>query len=51
MEKYGTYVIFQNVSDPDTEVNIPLDSTDLIEEMEKSAEWKRKDSDDGEKKI
>jgi len=42
MEKYGTYVIFKKVDDNNqTQVEIPLDEVEVIEEFEKNSEWIR----------
>lgn len=42
MEKYGTYVIFKKIDDNNqTQVEIPLDEVEVIEEFEKNSEWIR----------
>lgn len=51
MEKYGTYVIFHNVGEPKTTVTVPYGDTQLIEELDKSAEWKREDEEDTDEEI
>jgi len=42
MDKYGTFVKFKKVGE-ETEISVALGDTELIEELEKSAEWEKID--------
>jgi len=49
MDKYGTFVKFKKVNE-ETTIEVAFGDTELIEELEKSAEWEKIDDDDEDQK-